>query len=171
MAALNVNELRKDFPILRRKMGGKPLAYLDNAATSQKPKAVIDAIRTYYSEYNANIHRGIYKLSEIATERYVESKEKAARLINADGIENIIYTRNATEAINVVALACAARRLKKGDRMLISEMEHHSNIVPWQLAGEGQGATLDYIKVDAKTGLLDNTSLRKRLRGVLRSSR
>lgn len=161
MAALNVNELRKDFPILRRKMGGKPLAYLDNAATSQKPKAVIDAIRTYYSEYNANIHRGIYKLSELATERYVESKEKAARLINADGIENIIYTRNATEAINVVALAYAARRLKKGDRMLISEMEHHSNIVPWQLVAKGTGATLDYIKVDAKTGLLDNTSLQE----------
>ncbi len=155
----NVEAIRADFPILQTKMAGKQLVYLDSAATSQKPKVVIEAIRDYYVRYNANIHRGIYELSEKATEAYIQSKEKAARLINADGIENIVYTRNATESLNLVALTYAAQNVRKGDHILITEMEHHSNIVPWQLLANRNNATLDYIKVDVKTGMLDRNSL------------
>ncbi len=159
----DVERIRADFPILQRKMNGKPLAYLDSAATSQKPLAVIEAISDYYSTYNANIHRGIYELSEKATEKYAESKEKVAKLINAGGVENIIYTRNATEALNLAALTYASHKVRKGDRILITEMEHHSNLVPWQLLAKKQKAVLEYIRVDKRTGLLDGTSLNESL--------
>jgi len=145
---LNVESIRKDFPILSSKMNGKQLIYLDNAATTQKPKQVIKAIEDYYKKYNANIHRGIYRLAEEATAMYEESKQKVADFISADGIEEIVYTRNTTESLNLVAIAWGEANIEKGDHILISEMEHHSNIVPWQLLAKRKGAHLDYIKIN-----------------------
>jgi len=149
----SVESIRKDFPILRSKMNGKQLIYLDNAATTQKPKQVIKAIEDYYKKYNANIHRGIYKLAEEATAMYEESKQKVADFISAKGIEEIVYTRNTTESLNLVAIAWGEANIEKGDHILISEMEHHSNIVPWQLLAKRKGANLDYIKINDDTSL------------------
>jgi len=152
--SLDVERIKKDFPIFKIKVNGKPLVYLDSAATSQKPQQVIDAIYEYYTKYNANIHRGVYQIAERATEEYTNSKEKVAKLIGAAGIEEIIYVRNTTEAINLVALAWGDQNIKRGDHILISEMEHHSNIVPWQILAKKKGAVLDYIKLDkGKCGL------------------
>jgi len=134
-------------------MNGKQLVYLDNAATTQKPKQVIKVIEDYYKKYNANIHRGIYKLAEEATAMYEESKQKVANFIGADGIEEIVYTRNATESLNLVAIAWGEANIEKGDHILISEMEHHSNMVPWQLLAKRKGAYLDYIKINDDTSL------------------
>jgi len=150
---LNVESIRRDFPILSSKMSGKQLVYLDNAATTQKPKQVIKAIEDYYKKYNANIHRGIYKLAEEATKMYEESKQKVADFIGANGIEEIVYTRNATESLNLVAIAWGEANIEKGDHILISEMEHHSNMVPWQLLAKRKGAHLDYIKINSDTSL------------------
>ncbi len=150
---LDPYRIREDFPILKTKVNGKQLVYLDNAATSQKPRQVINAISEYYRKYNANIHRGIYKLSEKATEKYVESKEKVAKFIGARGIEEIVYTRNTTEALNLVAIAWGEANIKEGDHILISEMEHHSNIVPWQLLAKRKKAKLDYVKINSETSL------------------
>lgn len=157
---IDPDKIKKDFPILKNKMNGKPLIYLDSAATSQKPKIVIDTITDYYENYNANIHRGIYKIAETATERYIESKRKLAGFIGAEKFEEIIYVRNTTEAINLVALTWGASNIKKGDRILISEMEHHSNIVPWQMLAKKKGAIIDYIKMDKNgEGLSDGSFL------------
>ena len=149
----SIEAIRKDFPILSSKMNGKQLVYLDNAATTQKPKQVIKAIEDYYKKYNANIHRGIYRLAEEATAMYEESKKKIANFIGADGIEEIVYTRNATESLNLVAIAWGEANIEKGDHILISEMEHHSNMVPWQLLAKRKGAYLDYIKINDDTSL------------------
>lgn len=161
---LDVEKVRRDFPILGTSMNGKPLAYLDSAATSQKPLQVIESVKDYYSRYNANIHRGIYRISEDATEAYVESKGKTARLINAKGIENIVYTRNATESLNVAALTYAEQNVGKGDTILLTEMEHHSNIVPWQMLAERKGASIEYVRV-AQNGTLDMADLSDKLSG------
>ncbi|MFP3289144.1 MAG: cysteine desulfurase [Candidatus Micrarchaeota archaeon] len=150
---LDVEAIRKDFPILSSKMNGKQLVYLDNAATTQKPRQVINAIEDYYTKYNANIHRGIYRLAEEATAMYEESKKKVADFIGADGIEEIVYTRNATESLNLVAIAWGEANIEKNDHILISEMEHHSNMVPWQLLAKRKGAYLDYIKINDDTSL------------------
>jgi cysteine desulfurase/selenocysteine lyase len=144
---LNVTKVRADFPILRRKIGGKPLVYLDNAATSQKPKAVIDAIDRYYHEYNANVHRGVHRLSEEATVAFEQSREEFARFIGAKAAKEIIFVRNATEALNLVALSWARANLKSGDRILLTEMEHHSNIVPWQMLAKEKGLRIDYVEI------------------------
>ena len=144
---LNVTKIRVDFPILRRKIGGKPLVYLDNAATSQKPKAVIDAIDRYYHEYNANVHRGVHRLSEEATVAFEQSREEFARFIGAKAAKEIIFVRNATEALNLVALSWARANLKSGDRILLTEMEHHSNIVPWQMLAKEKGLRIDYVEI------------------------
>ncbi|MDE1762121.1 MAG: aminotransferase class V-fold PLP-dependent enzyme, partial [Candidatus Micrarchaeota archaeon] len=125
--SLDVESIRRDFPILGTKMNGKPLVYLDSAATSQKPIQVIDAVSDYYKGYNANIHRGIYKIAEKATEDYIGSKGDLAKLVGAGSYREIVYVRNATEAINVVALSYGNANVGKGDRILISKMEHHSN--------------------------------------------
>ena len=152
--ALNVNRIRADFPILKRKIGGKPLVYLDSAATSQKPKAVIDAIDRYYREYNANVHRGIHRLSEEATVTFEQSREEFARFIGAKTAKEIIFVRNTTEALNLVALSWGRANLKSGDRVLLTEMEHHSNIVPWQMLAREKGLRLDYIRI-RDDGILD----------------
>ncbi|HSC47359.1 MAG TPA: cysteine desulfurase [Gammaproteobacteria bacterium] len=139
---------RKDFPILRQKVHGRPLVYLDNAATSQKPQAVIDAISNYYSTMNANVHRGVHRLSELATEAYEGAREKARRFIDAASTREIIFTRGTTEAINLVAQSYARPGLKTGDEIILSEMEHHSNIVPWQMLAGQTGAKLKVIPIN-----------------------
>ena len=147
--SFDVERIRKDFPILKRTVsGGKPLVYLDNAATTQKPLAVIDAIHDYYMNYNSNIHRAVHQLAEEATLAFENSREKVAKFVNARSTEEIIFTRNATEAINLVAYSWGRANIKKDDRILISEIEHHSNIVPWQILTSEKGAQLDYIGVD-----------------------
>ncbi|MGC8567932.1 MAG: aminotransferase class V-fold PLP-dependent enzyme [Candidatus Micrarchaeia archaeon] len=159
----DIEEIRKDFPILKTKMNGKPLAYLDNAATSQKPMPVIESIREFYEEYNANIHRGIYKIAEEADFKYEESKRKVSRFINAEGMEEIVYVRNTTEAINLVALTWGEANISKNDHILITEMEHHSNLVPWQLLAQRKRAILDYVKVDKEKYTIDEESLEEGL--------
>ena len=133
---INVQKIRKDFPILSRRIKGKPLVYLDNAATSQKPKAVIEAIREYYQGYNANIHRGIHTLAEEATSVYEEARKKVAKFIGAAKPAEIVFTRGTTESINLVAYSWARANLKAGDTILLTVMEHHSNLVPWQLLSQ-----------------------------------
>lgn len=153
-------KLRGDFPILRRKVRGKPLVYFDNAATTQKPKSVIAAITSYYESHNANIHRGAHALAEEATELVEQSRKKVASFINASAPESVIFTRNATEAINLVAHAWGRKFLKAGDEILLTEMEHHSNLVPWQMLAAEKGVRLRFIPVK-DDGILDIESLPK----------
>ena len=141
-APLDVERLRADFPILTQQVHGRPLVYLDNAATAQKPLAVIETLDHYYREYNANIHRGVHTLSERATSAYEGARETLRAFINAASSREIIYTRGTTEAINLVAQSYARNTLRAGDEILITAMEHHSNIVPWQLVCEQTGARL-----------------------------
>ncbi len=143
----DVNEVRKDFPVLHQSVNGHPLVYLDNGATSQKPRAVIDAVSHYYETYNANIHRGVHFLSENATREYEASRDTAQRFINAADRREIIYVRGTTEGINLVAQAYGRPRLKAGDEIVLSTMEHHSNIVPWQMLCQQTGAKLKVVPV------------------------
>ncbi|WP_051974560.1 SufS family cysteine desulfurase [Cupriavidus necator] len=147
VARLEVERLRQDFPILRQTVNGKPLVYLDNAATTQKPQSVIDCEAHYYSALNANIHRGVHTLSQRATDAYEAAREAVRDLINAAGREEIVFVRGTTEAINLVA-ASFGQRLRPGDEILISAMEHHSNIVPWQLACQRTGASLQVAPIN-----------------------
>ena len=151
MMNFDVEKIRAQFPMFAGK--DKPLIYLDNAATTQKPQSVIDAVTKYYSEYSANVHRGIYAISEKATHEYESARTRIAKFIGADFEKSIVFTRGATEAINLVAYAWARYNLNPGDEILITEMEHHSNIIPWQLAARDTGATLRYIPID-ETGTL-----------------
>ncbi|MEK7798639.1 MAG: aminotransferase class V-fold PLP-dependent enzyme, partial [Acidobacteriota bacterium] len=130
--AFDVRSVRQDFPILHQSVFGKPLVYLDNAATAQKPKAVIDALVRYYTQDNANIHRGLHQLSERATAAYEETRSKVRRFLNAAEDREIVFVRGTTEAINLVAQSYGRSHLGPGDEVLITTMEHHSNIVPWQ---------------------------------------
>ena len=145
--ALDIQNIRAQFPALHQEVNGKPLVYFDNGATSQKPQMVIDAITKYYSEENSNIHRGVHFLSQQATNKYEAAREATRRFINADSIEEIIITRGTTEAINLVASCLSKSLFKAGDEILISAIEHHSNIVPWQMACEQTGAVLKVIPV------------------------
>jgi cysteine desulfurase/selenocysteine lyase len=161
--ALNVHRIRKDFPILGRKIRDKPLVYFDNAATTQKPLSVIDAIRDYYMNYNSNIHRAVHQMAEEATHAYETTRQKVARFINSRSTDEIIFTRNATEAINLVSHAWGQDNIRRDDRIVITELEHHSNIVPWQVLCNQTRASLDYIEVD-DGGCLDMDSYEKTLR-------
>jgi cysteine desulfurase/selenocysteine lyase len=147
-SGLDVEAIRKDFPILARKVHGQPLVYLDNGATSQKPQTVIDAVSRYYAEENSNIHRGVHYLSERATAAYEEAREKIKRFINAPKTQEIIFVRGTTEAINLVAQSYGRAFLKAGDEIIVSAMEHHSNIVPWQMLCEQVGARLRVIPIN-----------------------
>ncbi len=151
---LDVERLRADFPILGQRVRGKPLVYLDNAATSQKPRVVIDAVTRFYSSENANIHRGVHFLSERATLAYDAVREKVARFLNAGSASEIVFTRGTTESINLVAQSFGRAMLRPGDEVLITGMEHHSNIVPWQMLCEQTGARLRAVPITA-TGELD----------------
>jgi cysteine desulfurase/selenocysteine lyase len=147
--------LRHDFPILDQRVHGHPLIYFDNAATSQKPRAVIDALKLYYEHDNSNVHRGIHELSRRATVAYEAARERVADFINARQSSEIIFTRGTTEGINLVAHSWGDKNLKPGDTILLTEMEHHSNIVPWQLLAARTGARLAFVPVTGDDGLLD----------------
>lgn len=152
----NVEEVRKDFPILTQKVYGHPLVYLDNAATSQKPQVVIDALTKYYSEYNANIHRGVHYLSQKASQAYDDVRVKTQKFINANSEKEIVFVRGTTEAINLVASTYGRKNIHAGDEIIISAMEHHSNIVPWQMLCEEKKAVLKVIPMnDAGQLLID----------------
>lgn len=144
---LDVGRIRHDFPILSAQVHGHPLVYLDNAATSQKPSVVLDALHAYYTQSNSNINRGVHALGERATEAYAKARDVVQLFLNAQSVGEIVFTRGTTEAINLVAQAYGASHLKVGDRVLISQMEHHSNIVPWQMICQQTGAGLDVIPV------------------------
>jgi cysteine desulfurase/selenocysteine lyase len=151
--------LRKDFPILDQQVHGKPLIYFDNAATSQKPRAVIDALVHYYERDNANVHRGIHELSNRSTTAFEEARIRAGKFINAKSSEEIIFTRGTTEGINLVASAWGPKNLQRGDVILLTEMEHHSNLVPWQLLAQRTGAEITYVPITGDEGLLDLSQL------------
>jgi cysteine desulfurase/selenocysteine lyase len=153
------NTVREDFPALRQQVNGKPLVYLDNAATTQRPRAVIDALARFYERDNANVHRGLHALSMRATDGYEGARARLARFLNAAAPEEIVFTRGTTESINLVAASWAGSRLKAGDVVLLTEMEHHSNLVPWQLAAQRAGAQLRYLPVTGDDGLLDLSRL------------
>ncbi|MAE30513.1 MAG: cysteine desulfurase [Verrucomicrobiales bacterium] len=146
---------RDDFPILRETVNGHPLVYLDNAASSQKPRQVIDAIRRYYEHDNANVHRGIHELSNRATEAYEGARQRVADYLNAGSRDEIIFTRGTTEGLNLVANTWALENLREGDTILLTEMEHHSNLVPWQMLARRIGAQLDFIEITGDDGQLD----------------
>ena len=145
---INIEKIRQEFPVLHQQVNGKPLAYLDNAATSQKPKRVIDKLVGYYEGYNANIHRGIHTLAEKATKAYEATREEARKFLGAQHVEEIIFTRGVTESINLVASSYGRAFIHEGDEIIISELEHHSNIVPWQILCEEKNAKLKVIPVN-----------------------
>ena len=151
--------LRKDFPILNQKVHGKPLVYFDNAATSQKPRAMIDALVHYYEHDNANVHRGIHELSNRSTAAYEAARARVAKFINSRTAEEIIFTRGTTEGINLVASSWGSKNVNAGDVILLTEMEHHSNLVPWQLLAQRTGAKIAYVPVTGDDGLLDLSKL------------
>jgi len=148
--AFDVEEIRKEFPILHQQVNGKPLVYFDNAATSQKPKVVIDALSNYYSQDNANIHRGIHTLAERATAAYEETRARVQEFIHAGEVEEIIFTKGTTEGINLVASTYGRKFIGAGDEIIISTLEHHSNIVPWQMLCEEKGCILKVIPINAR---------------------
>ena len=155
---MDIHRIRKDFPGLDVKVHGHPLIYFDSAATSQKPQSVINAITEYYTDYTANVHRGIYTTSEKATYAYESVREKVAQFLHAPGSENIVFTKGTTESINMVAYAWAGKHLSEDDEVLITEMEHHSNMVPWQIVSKRNGFQLNYIPLN-QNGELDLSQL------------
>ncbi len=144
----DINKIRDDFPILKQRINGNPLVYLDNGATSQKPQSVIDAIVNYYTTTNSNVHRGVHTMSQQATDGYEDARSKIRQFINADDDKEIIYTRNTTEGINLVAHSYGRQNVGPGDDIIVSNMEHHSNIVPWQMLCEEKGANLLVVPID-----------------------
>jgi cysteine desulfurase/selenocysteine lyase len=157
---MDVKAVRKHFPILDQKVNGHPLVYLDSAATSQKPDVVIEAMNSYYRKINANIHRGVHTLGSLATDAYEEAREKVRRFINAGSTEEVIFTRGTTTSLNTVAYSYARAFLKEGDEIVITPMEHHANLIPWQQAAKATGATLKYIPLQ-KDGTIDLEDVRK----------
>ena len=171
----DANKIRKDFPVLSRKVYDQPLVYLDNAATSQKPRAVIQTLVDYYEGYNSNVHRGVHALSMEATDRYEEAREKVSRFIGSEAPESIIWTRNTTEGINLVANTWAQENIKAGDEIVVTAMEHHSNLVPWQRVAREKGAVLRFLPLaeDCSLNLDDVDSIitpRTRLLSVVHVS-
>ena len=152
----DVEKIREEFPILHQEINGKPLVYLDNAATSQKPKSVIDSIEKYYRRYNSNIHRGVHTLSENATEAYESARIKVRDFINANSTKEIVFVRGATEAINLVAQSFGRNTLGSEDEIIITELEHHANIVPWQLLSQQTGAKLKYVPINDNGELVES---------------
>jgi len=156
-------EIRNEFPVLDQLVHGKPLVYLDNAATTQKPRRVIEALSRFYERDNSNVHRGLHELSNRATTQYEEARERVARFIGAPSEKTIVFTRGTTEGINLVANSWGARFIGAGDTILLTEMEHHSNIVPWQLLAERVGARIEWVPVLGDEGLLDMDAVRETL--------
>jgi cysteine desulfurase/selenocysteine lyase len=165
LTQFDILALRREFPILQQEVNGRPLAYLDSGASSQKPRRVIECLEDYYRRYNANVHRGVYRLSEEATFAYERARGKVARFLNAQSAREIVFVRNTTEAINLVARAWGDANLRPGDRILLTVMEHHSNLVPWQMLTQRTGVALDYLPIDG-AGRLALDDLDAKLRGV-----
>ncbi len=159
---LDPKKIQSDFPILKRQVHGKRLVYLDNAATTQKPQVVIDTEERYYQNTNANIHRGIHTLSEEATAQYEKVRKQIAKFIGAQATESILFTRGTTESVNLVATSWGRKNLKAGDEILLSSVEHHSNLIPWQMTAQATGAKLQFVQVTAE-GLFDMTAFDKLL--------
>ncbi len=158
--SINVQKIREDFPILQRKVHGKPLVYFDNAATTQKPVQVIEAMNDYYRNYNANVHRAVHSLSAEASAAWEQAHEKAAKFVGAKSWEEMVFTKNATESINLVANSLLKKQLKKGDEILVTKMEHHSNLVPWQQLAMEHGLKVHYANVRSD-GTLDTEHFEK----------
>ena len=158
----DVNKIREDFPILSRTVYNKPLVYLDNAATTQKPLCVLDAMRNEYLNVNANVHRGVHYLSQQATDLHEAAREKVRSFINAKSLSEVIFTRGTTESINLVAQTFCEAFMKEGDEVLVSDMEHHSNIVPWQLQAQKRGIVVRHLPI-TDDGLLDLSTLSSHL--------
>lgn len=146
--ALDAESLRQDFPILKRKVNGKPLVYLDNAASSQKPQQVLDAMNDYYTQHHANVHRGVHTLASEATDLYEKAREKVARFIGAPLSTSVVFTRNSTEALNIVAHAWGGANLQTGDEIIVNVAEHHANLVPWHMVAERTGAVIKAVQLD-----------------------
>ncbi len=161
MTMTNLRARKADFPILQREVNGRPLVYLDSAATSQKPRVVLDALDEYYQRYNANVHRGIYRLAEEATAGYEGARKKVAQFIGAHEPAEVVFVRNTTEAINLVAYTWGRTNIKAGDEIVLTEMEHHSNLIPWIMLAEQTGAVLRHIPFSIETGELDFDAARK----------
>jgi len=157
MGSLDVNEIRSRFPILSTKMRGKPLVYLDNGATTQKPQAVLDRLEEYYSKENANVHRGVYELSDVASKAYEAVREEIAELIGVKNEREIIYTRGTTEGLNIVAQCWARRNIGAGDIIAVTRMEHHSNFVPWQWVAKEKGASFEIVELDSDFRISDKS--------------
>lgn len=157
---LDVQTIRRDFPILDQEVNGHPLVYLDNAATSQKPKSVIDTLVHYYQSYNSNVHRGVHTLGTLATERYEEAREKIRRFIHAKSTKEIIYTKGTTDSLNIIAYGYGRANLSEGDEIVISPMEHHANLIPWQQVAQATGAKLKYFPMGSD-GTLDLEEVRR----------
>lgn len=153
-AGLNIDQIRKEFPILHQEVNGKPLIYFDNAATSQKPKAVLDALNHYYAKDNSNIHRGIHTLAERATAAFEETRKSVQQFINSKEVEEVVFTKGTTEGINLVAATYGRKFINEGDEIIISTMEHHSNIVPWQLLCQEKGCALKVIPINDQGEIL-----------------
>ena len=162
-AAYDIEKVRRDFPILKRLVHGKRLVYLDNAATTQKPIQVINAISDYYSNYNSNIHRSVHQLAEEATEAFEGARKKVGQFVSSSRTEEIIFTRNATEALNLAAQSISRQFLKKGDKIVVTVMEHHSNFVPWQQIAKWYGARLEIVDV-TEDGLIDEGDLETKIK-------
>jgi cysteine desulfurase/selenocysteine lyase len=165
---MNIRDIRAQFPILDQEVNGQPLVYLDSSATSQKPVQVIEAVNKYYREINSNVHRGVHTLGTRATDAYEGAREKVRKFINAKSIQEVIFTRGTTTSINTVAASYAAANLKAGDEIVITYMEHHSNIIPWQQVARRTGASLKYIPLqadgtisveDARATITENTKV------------
>ncbi|MED4829258.1 cysteine desulfurase SufS [Bacillus atrophaeus] len=165
---MNITDIREQFPILHQQVNGHDLVYLDSAATSQKPRAVIEAVDQYYNHYNSNVHRGVHTLGTKATDGYEGAREKVRKFINASSMQEIIFTKGTTTSLNMVALSYARANLKQGDEIVITYMEHHANIIPWQQAAKATGATLKYIPLqedgtlsleDVKQTVTSNTKI------------
>ena len=150
----SIEKIRNDFPILCKKLNGKSLVYFDNGATTQKPNVVIDAISNYYKDYNSNIHRGVHQLSQLATQKYEDARSLVQQFVNAKQREEIIFTRGTTDSINLVAFSYGRKNLKAGDEVIITAMEHHSNIVPWQMVCEEKGAVLKIAPINIDGDLI-----------------
>ncbi|HWS47666.1 MAG TPA: aminotransferase class V-fold PLP-dependent enzyme, partial [Acidimicrobiia bacterium] len=165
MGALDVATIKRDFPILAREIKGKRLVYLDSASSSQKPQAVLDAMDECYRNYYANIHRGVYTIAEQATAAYEEARRKVARFVNARETAEVVFVRNATEAVNLVAYTWARANLREGDAIVLSHMEHHANVVPWQMLAAERGVELRWIPLTAGYRL-DTSGLDRLLDGA-----
>ena len=155
---ININKIRNDFPILSKKINGHQLVYLDNAATTHKPRSVINSLVDFYENYNSNVHRGVHTLSMEATDQFEEARQKISSFINSETPQSIIWTRNASESLNIISYSWGYKNISEGDEILLSPMEHHSNLIPWQELARAKGAKIKYLSLN-EDGTLDLSNI------------